>query len=41
MEYTRDYSAFQGKRILFLGAHALTVHLIEKAKQMGIYTIAG
>lgn len=30
---------FAGKRILFLGAHALTVHLINKAKEMGVYTI--
>lgn len=35
----RDYSQFKGKRILFLGAHAFTLHLIEKAKQMGVYTI--
>lgn len=39
MSIARDYSEFQGKRILFLGAHALTVHLINKAKEMGVYTI--
>lgn len=39
MSNTRDYSQFQGKRILFLGAHAFTVHLINKAKEMGMYTI--
>lgn len=39
MEKKRDYSAFAGKKILFLGAHALTAHLINKAKEMGMYTI--
>lgn len=39
MDNYRDYSAFQGKKILLLGAHALTIHLINKAKEMGIYTI--
>lgn len=39
MATTRDYSEFQGKKILFLGAHALMAHLINKAKEMGIYTI--
>lgn len=35
----RDYTQFQGKKILFLGAHVLTVHMIRQAKKMGIYTI--
>lgn len=35
----RDYSAFKGKRILFLGGHILTVHLVNKAHEMGMYTI--
>ena len=39
MRTQRDYSNFKGKKILFLGAHALTVHLIQKAKEMGMYTI--
>ncbi len=34
-----DYNAMKGKKILFLGAHKLTIHLIKKAKQMGLYTI--
>ncbi len=39
MNNGRDYSEFHGKKILFLGAHALTIHLINKAREMGIYTI--
>ena len=35
----RNYDEFAGKKILFLGAHALTAHLIEKAREMGVYTI--
>lgn len=39
MSTERDYSIFANKRILFLGGHALMIHLINKAKQMGVYTI--
>lgn len=39
VEENRNYEQFAGKKILFLGAHTLTVHLIEKAKEMGVYTI--
>ena len=39
MSTVRDYRDFKGKKILFLGAHALTSHLIDKAKEMGVYTI--
>ena len=35
----RNYDEFAGKKILFLGTHALTAHLIEKAREMGVYTI--
>lgn len=35
----RDYTEFNGKKILFLGAHVLTEHLIRQARQMGVYTI--
>ena len=35
----RDYNEFAGKKILLLGAHALMLHLIRKAREMGIYTI--
>ena len=34
------YEQFHGKRILFLGAHVFTIHLIEQARKMGVYTIA-
>ncbi len=33
------YAAFRGKTILFMGAHALMVHPIQKAREMGVYTI--
>lgn len=39
MNDTTKYSAFNGKKILILGAHVLIIHLIKKAKEMGIYTI--
>ncbi len=35
----KDYSALKGKRLLLLGGHVLMIHLLEKAKAMGIYTI--
>ncbi len=35
----RDYTEFHGKKILFLGAHVLTEHLIIQARKMGVYTI--
>ena len=39
MSNVRDYSEFQGKKILFLGAHTLMNHLVNKAREMGVYTI--
>ena len=35
----RDYTEFHGKKILFLGAHVLTEHLIIQARKMGVYTM--
>lgn len=36
---TTQTQTLQGKKILLLGAHTLMIHVIKKAREMGIYTI--
>lgn len=35
----REVQSLKGKKILLLGAHTLMIHVIRKAREMGIYTI--
>lgn len=36
---SRELTDLNGKKILLLGGHALMIHLIQKAHEMGMYTI--